>query len=166
MDSFSFSLPINVLLPLSQLTRKPSKGVSILLMRCNLVVSLLLFLGIVFNLLLHWDILPVNCWSHRLSFCRHIFDALCVINGITGAVRVLCVVRPGKTEVSEREREILSRGIYCIFVCLCEMCLLRFSMMGSCELVFGEARSLLAIGVTSDSMIQCWSYRVDNRFIG
>ena len=113
MNSFSFPLPINVLLPLSQLTCKPSKGVSILLMRCNLVVCLLLFLGIVFNLLLHWDILPVNCWSHRLSFCCDIFGALFVSNGITGAARVLCAVHSGKMDVSEREgeRETVARDI-------------------------------------------------------
>ena len=90
-----------------------------------------------------------------MSFCCHIFDALSVINGLTGAARVLCAVHSGKMEVSERERERVSLKIYCIFVCLCEMCLLRFSKMGDCELVFGETISLLSIGMRSDGMVRC-----------
>lgn len=110
--SFHFPFPINLLLPLSQLTRKPRKAVSVFQVCGDLVVSLLLFLDIVVDLLLRWDILSV---TRRVSFCYRLVGAFPVSNGIAGAGGFLCAVHAGKTGVSARGRERLSRAIYCAF---------------------------------------------------
>ena len=150
--SSHFPFPINLLLPLSQLTRKPRKSVSVFQVRGNLDVSLFLFLDTVVDLPLRWDVLSV---TRRVSSCYHFVGTFSVRNGIAGAGVFFCAVHSGKAKISERGSEGLLRAMYCTFVCFLRNRSAVVFGVGSRVLGSGDAGSLLMMYMQSDSMVQC-----------
>ena len=81
---------------------------SILLIRCDLIVSLLFFLCIFFNLLLHWYILPIKFRSRCVSFCCQLISGLwirAVSSGAPGIARRFCAFHRRRVEVSREEEK-------------------------------------------------------------